>query len=1139
MYDEQDEKNQSDSFLKQQTQKGKEIAKDEAKKQVKQKVVRFLVANPEVLAVIAIVILVAILLIVFFCGSLYVVDKWKENDVNDSKNKAMQVSYSGDNPTTETDENGNIINKIVVQPNKKKDGYEISYNDDSDNLENIKKKLEAQTSRSASEFTDFELAVLGALMDNGANLDYYTAEQLHCFPAFIKAEACTQYLDLRSNSEKNTTTSSDDYKPAELSDNRNDNVVPGTILVQRVSTKDYSNPTVLEYISYDKLEKMQEKNDKEALKYFSINNSGDLVYAIWSTNNVKVTYLNDKDKLPEDIKNEINGRSTGGKDEYSIELSTFDYSGYVSNYTIPFEFLVQLLVVTEEPSFCMELVEDYIIKSKIVLCIHDEQTYTEINETKTYTVHDKYTKKVDYRVNEQINGQEIENETNSPLIYGKDDNATKQGEDNNCTYYETSTPKVNIITKQTTTTPKFTISELDTWIYKYKENYETDEDVTPTITEDKYEVLGDSYQETDNKDIKTTDEHVNKFIEEKNVAYKSVIESVIPRLILNNTTESSTGKEIKFITIDPADKIANISPYCINTIYYDDLDDKGKELGTYSTLPRNISVTTKAISATDTTKTVPQIRFNYELKGISSYGLTNGKEPIVAINVSKAIEIKEQKVDEKSESTTSTTTYPKDETASQNPYKHVYATANNKPGKGHGDKNTTYEKFLVAYDNNKNARDQINSINYWLFEMMQNNDKTKGLERIIRYLLYAYDGTSYGVSELGDDFFENYDPAEINTFDTSIYGDSIQEKVWFALKDLGYSDVSIAAAMGNIHYESETFDPTKIEGGYNENNGGIGICQWTNNNRGSTGRNTNLKNYAKSKGKTWQDEDTQVEFLIGELTKGGGANGYATYQLMNPRYTQKKYNYKDWVEAKDSEKLDKNQLNELTEVFCFCFERPNESDGNKSMKDRQKYALQYYNQFHGKERAGGTYTKGKGDVIATFTSGITGKTYTIFNQTSGGLSTSKGKAWGGYCNKCVAACIATGYNGGNANNALDRALKWDSILSNSTNTNKYFSEYGLTAKISGGSAYSKSKMKSALTSGKHIALWFNGEANGKSGQNYCHSIHWIGVIGYKNEGGKEQIFISDSAHGGTGWKDLDEFENCKNKIVYYTVISEK
>ena len=259
-----------------------------------------------------------------------------------------------------------------------------------------------------------------------------------------------------------------------------------------------------------------------------------------------------------------------------------------------------------------------------------------------------------------------------------------------------------------------------------------------------------------------------------------------------------------------------------------------------------------------------------------------------------------------------------------------------------------FSTIFNKYEHRKN-KSNIKDVSSWLFEIIESNESTADMSDLIRYLLYKATGTSYGVKEYD---FSEYDASQFSSV-TGIVGSSIQEKVWFGLKGLGYSDVSIAAAMGNIHYESGGFDPKKVEGGYNENNGGIGICQWTNPNRGSSGRNTQLKKYARSKGKPWQDEDVQAEFLIAELnphrSNKTDASKYAGFALMNSSYTGTSYRYRDWVNAKDTDPLDQNQLNKLTEIFCFTFERPSASAGRSSMGERQRNALKYYKQFHGKE----------------------------------------------------------------------------------------------------------------------------------------------------------------------------------------------
>lgn len=375
-----------------------------------------------------------------------------------------------------------------------------------------------------------------------------------------------------------------------------------------------------------------------------------------------------------------------------------------------------------------------------------------------------------------------------------------------------------------------------------------------------------------------------------------------------------------------------------------------------------------------------------------------------------------------------------------------------------------------------------------IFNLLDASENTEGLSDVMRYLLYLYSGNDYGVTEAGFGMFSDLGFAGMSS---SVVGNTIQDKVWYGLKSMGFSDIAIAAAMGNIHYESNTFNPEKIEDGYNENNGGIGICQWTNSpNRDSgKGRNTQLKKYAEKKGTTWKDMTTQVEFLMAELNPSGGALGCATYQLMDSTYTGKEYKCNDWKNAVDSEELDETKLKYLTEVFMFTFERPKVSDGQASLDKRYKHALYYYNYYHGKSLAGGTIESGNSSqgITTRFTSNITGKTFTVF------LQGHKNIDLGGLCNKAAAASIASGYrkSGESEMSVINKVKNAHAfVLSNVTGTDNFFKQYGLKANIMG-KAYNRNNIKNALLQGKYVCLWIEmsgtGKAGyGKSGTKYCN-----------------------------------------------------
>ena len=245
-------------------------------------------------------------------------------------------------------------------------------------------------------------------------------------------------------------------------------------------------------------------------------------------------------------------------------------------------------------------------------------------------------------------------------------------------------------------------------------------------------------------------------------------------------------------------------------------------------------------------------------------------------------------------------------------------------------------KFINLYNEYKMA----NAVKEeWLFQILSKNTKTANMVDLTKFLLYKATDVSYGVEEF------NFSEFDLSSFSGmgGIYGSTIQEKVWFALKSLNLSDIAAAGAMGNIHYESGSFNPTAVEGGYQFDDAGIGICQWTNYPRTSgKGRHSNLIAFAESKGKEWTDENIQVEFLVAELTSSGGADGYATCQLMNSstRYDGIKHSPDEWKNA--------TNIETATKIFCYTFERPNENDAKKSMEKRIDYAEKYYNEFKGR-----------------------------------------------------------------------------------------------------------------------------------------------------------------------------------------------
>lgn len=221
----------------------------------------------------------------------------------------------------------------------------------------------------------------------------------------------------------------------------------------------------------------------------------------------------------------------------------------------------------------------------------------------------------------------------------------------------------------------------------------------------------------------------------------------------------------------------------------------------------------------------------------------------------------------------------------------------------------------------------------WLFLILEKNERIKqaNLVDLTKYLMFLASRTDYGVTE-----FDFEDEFSLKKFSQAggIYGNSPQEKVWFAVLGAGYSKDAAAGVLGNIEAESG-FDPNIIEGGTGI---GFGLCQW------SYGRRTQIEQYAASKGKEPGDLNTQIEFLIAEITPGGGADGFANYQLVE----YNGYSPSDWENASTPE--------DAAIAFCWSFERP----GIPRMEIRTEAARRYYEEFKDKEKP-----TGGGNVLET------------------------------------------------------------------------------------------------------------------------------------------------------------------------------
>lgn len=287
------------------------------------------------------------------------------------------------------------------------------------------------------------------------------------------------------------------------------------------------------------------------------------------------------------------------------------------------------------------------------------------------------------------------------------------------------------------------------------------------------------------------------------------------------------------------------------------------------------------------------------------------------------------------------------ETTSRNTYVQGTAVVTEKV-----EKDSEVENFVTLFVNSTDAKSKIISASDWLFEIMGNSPKTADMVDLVKYLLYKATDRDYGVTEFD---FSVFEPSSFTSI-SGLYGSTIEEKIWWAIIDAGFSEYAAAATLGNLAGES-SMSPGSVEDTPREDKG-YGLAQWT------FGRQEQLFAFAEHRGVPWYDENIQIEFLIAEISGGIGADGFADNQWMDRiKYYKETYNAdlpyakkEYWVNAQNYADTDEKIIFIATQAFCYGFERPKYYGEERFEKNRYNPALKYYKEFHGKSR--GIYVGG-------------------------------------------------------------------------------------------------------------------------------------------------------------------------------------
>jgi len=148
-------------------------------------------------------------------------------------------------------------------------------------------------------------------------------------------------------------------------------------------------------------------------------------------------------------------------------------------------------------------------------------------------------------------------------------------------------------------------------------------------------------------------------------------------------------------------------------------------------------------------------------------------------------------------------------------------------------------------------------------------------------------------------------------------GSTNKEKIWNFFKGKGFSDAATAAIIGNMKQEGNALDPAQ-----NQNGGGAGrgLIQWEE----GGGRFEGLVAYAQSKGTSWTDLTTQLEWLYNEMT-----TAYA--------------NDSAWPGGSVENFKTMTDVNAATEAFEYAME----DAGQPEMETRKQYAAEALNELNG------------------------------------------------------------------------------------------------------------------------------------------------------------------------------------------------
>lgn len=465
-------------------------------------------------------IFLCILLILSFCfyGIKYDDGVFEENE------KGNPTSYTENVKTPSAGDTGGLTidrDKII------KNGLDSSYYTD-DKIANmsdkdiidkfkISKKLR-RTVNSLDEISDAELLwctndVYSKYLDKPEELE-----------RMLNAEIITQYPDMGQAGGK----------------------LNGIIKFQR--HKEDGSSEFLTYIDLNTFSNYVDNNNTAALKYFSLDESGNVVVATVNTTTETLT-SNDSEMNISDFAPNLSEDNKTKDGEYQkitqiVSKQTINYKNYVENYTMPFKYLWSLLVISEDKDFILDLVK-LVEDSEIVISIYDNVT--------TNTTTDEYDYNKESRTDTYV-------ELGIPKTYGLKNIPSKgywmpleeinklnpkSYEKKSAPDYLTDDTEYKITYKVVTETnrPLFALTKANVWITDYSLEY-TYQGSTVTSNDSNTKSLDDTEYVLDNEKSSNSNDDSSLLNNKHAIALRDEAKKYIEKNKPSSTESGSTNKTV-------------------------------------------------------------------------------------------------------------------------------------------------------------------------------------------------------------------------------------------------------------------------------------------------------------------------------------------------------------------------------------------------------------------------------------------------------------------------------------------------------------------------------------------------------------------------------------------------------------------